>query len=278
MHTTFWYTDIQQSTRVVVRKRLGGGTYGDVYKAQRRDDGEYVAVKRSKVEFDYDIPAADMIREVAILKLLRGHRNILEYKDQEEMRWAIYEYVPRPLNDMIVACPELITAYRYKLIRGLFDGLRFCHRKGVIHRDIKPSNILVDDQTMELKIADFGLSKVVNQKGFRLMTPKVCTIWYRAPELLTGSCTDYGPGIDIWAAGCVTYEIAYAPQTALFPGENDIDMLRRIEDAFRDNRAWLIRITPGTWGYFIRDVLAYSASERLSAEQCLRIMDDYKCS
>jgi cyclin-dependent kinase-like len=57
------------------------------------------------------------------------------------------------------------------------------------------------------------------------MTDYVCTRWYRAPELLIGP-TNYGPAVDIWAIGCIFFELLTG--NALFDGKNEQDMLRLI--------------------------------------------------
>lgn len=94
-----------------------------------------------------------------------------------------------------------------------------CHEK-----DVKPSNMLINDEGI-LKLADFGLTCPYGSPAHRL-TPRVCTQYYRAPELLYGA-DQYGPAIDIWALGCVMAEMM--TKTPLFRGNNsDIDQLRAI--------------------------------------------------
>jgi serine/threonine protein kinase len=78
------------------------------------------------------------------------------------------------------------------------SAIEFCHRHCLIHRDIKPSNLLYDTITGQLKLCDFGLSRIVPQSQSvgtltsiasssnqpQPMTPNVVSLWYRAPELL----------------------------------------------------------------------------------------------
>ena len=78
------------------------------------------------------------------------------------------------------------------------QGIDYMHGKGIFHRDIKPENILVKDTF--IKLADFGSCRGVYSKP--PYTLYIATRWYRAPECLL-DVGNYGPKMDIWAAGCV---------------------------------------------------------------------------
>ena len=69
----------------------------------------------------------------------------------------------------------------------------------------RPQNLLINDRG-ELKLADFGLARI---KSFPTKTysHEVVTLWYRPPDVLLGS-TEYFTPIDIWAVGCIFYEMA----------------------------------------------------------------------
>ncbi|KAJ1640965.1 kinase-like domain-containing protein, partial [Pavlovales sp. CCMP2436] len=87
----------------------------------------------------------------------------------------------------------------------LVRALAHCHRHGVVHRDVKPENLLViNGSPRRAKLCDFGEAVRVREGALR--TEYVSTRWYRAPELLARERT-YGVGIDVWAVGCVAYEM-----------------------------------------------------------------------
>jgi len=69
----------------------------------------------------------------------------------------------------------------------------------------RPQNLLINERG-ELKLADFGLARI---KSFPTKTysHEVVTLWYRPPDVLLGS-TEYSTPIDIWAVGCIFYEMA----------------------------------------------------------------------
>jgi glycogen synthase kinase 3 beta len=93
----------------------------------------------------------------------------------------------------------------------------------VCHRDIKPQNLLVNTQTHQLKLCDFGSAKVL-VKGEPNIS-YICSRYYRAPELIFGA-TNYTPAIDVWSLGCVMAELLLGQP--LFPGESGVDQLVEI--------------------------------------------------
>jgi len=105
----------------------------------------------------------------------------------------------------------------------ILHGLAYLHKAGIVHRDIKPSNILVNVDCT-LRIADMGLARGRSAVDEEL-TDYVVTRWYRAPELLLMP-TGYFEAVDLWSVGCMHVELL--ARKPLFPGDNHIDMLRRI--------------------------------------------------
>lgn len=102
-----------------------------------------------------------------------------------------------------------------KHFRGVCNGLYQLHSIGITHRDLKPENILLKDGVV--KICDFGSSKFLD-KVTRKNTPYVVSRYYRAPELILAS-TLYDESIDIWAVGCILFEMF--ARTPLFPGDSE---------------------------------------------------------
>jgi len=90
-----------------------------------------------------------------------------------------------------------------QIIKSLAEGLHYLHSYGILHRDIKPENILMIDQNedSDVKIADFGLSKLVGP--LQLSNEPFGTLTYLAPEILLKQ--PYGKKVDVWSLGVITY-------------------------------------------------------------------------
>ncbi|VAI91842.1 unnamed protein product [Triticum turgidum subsp. durum] len=82
-----------------------------------------------------------------------------------------YEYLPMgSLHKNLFDGMDWNT--RFKIIKGICQGLLFLHRVGIIHMDLKPQNILLGDD-MEPKIAEFGISRLLDPELTRLNTQDV---------------------------------------------------------------------------------------------------------
>ena len=99
------------------------------------------------------------------------------------------------------------------LLLSLLDALSHAHARGVIHRDIKPGNILLcaaDDPRPGLKLTDFGIAAPLGEhidgeaeEGRLSGTPR-----YMAPEQFQARWRDFGPWTDLYALGCIAYQLA----------------------------------------------------------------------
>lgn len=209
----------------------GEGAYGLVLKCRSRASGELVAVKRFReLESEDEEAARVMQREIDILRSLR-HENIVEMRDvfrDQGVLHIVFEYVEECLVGMLDKHPSgLGSDATRRLTAQLARAVGHCHDRGVIHRDVKPDNVLVSAKDGSVRLCDFGSACRLVPNGGPL-TDYAATRWYRAPELLV-RFDDYGPGVDVWALGCVAAEmLAGRP---LFPGKSDLDQLFMVHDA-----------------------------------------------
>lgn len=166
------------------------------------------------------------LREVKILKELHSPYlvRLLDVFPQKKGICLVFEYMVTDLEAIIKDRSVILTPPDIKrYMQIILKSLEFCHSNWVLHRDIKPNNYLVA-ATGELKLADFGLARLFGSPK-RKLTNQVFARWYRPPELLYGS-TCYGPGVDVWAAGCIFAELLL--RRPWFPGESDVEVLTKI--------------------------------------------------
>ena len=94
------------------------------------------------------------------------------------------------------------------ILYNMLCAVNFLHSANIIHRDFKPGNILIN-RWCQVKICDFGLARTIpdNQdKRKRSMSSHVGSRWFRPPEIILVQ-KQYGKGADMWAIGCVLYEL-----------------------------------------------------------------------
>ncbi|XP_050552516.1 cyclin-dependent kinase 2 homolog [Spodoptera frugiperda] len=101
--------------------------------------------------------------------------------------------------------------------------MAYLHQNRVIHRDLKLENILICKDGY-LKVADFEMAREC-KSPLRQYTPGMCTLWYRAPELLLLS-TEYSTSVDMWSIGCIFAE--FINLWLLFQGKSECDQLKKI--------------------------------------------------
>lgn len=209
--------------------KIGEGTYSNVYKARDLVTGKTVALK--KVRFD-NLEAESikfMAREILVLTRL-NHPNVIKLEGPVTSRmssglYLAFEYMEHDLSGIAARQNGKFTEPQVKcFMRQLLSGLEHCHNHDVLHRDIKCSNLLIDNEG-NLKIADFGLATFYDPERKQVMTNRVVTLWYRAPELLLGA-TSYGIGIDLWSAGCILAELLYGKP--IMPGRTEVEQLHKI--------------------------------------------------
>lgn len=217
--------------------QIGEGTYGAVYRAQHVKTGDKVAIKSIKICQKSDGVPLNALREIKLLKLM-SHRNIVKLRDivcnnpLEEATGIhlIFEYMDHDMTGLMHAVKEgqkglLTVRHKQSYAKQLMLALAYLHKeKNIIHRDLKSSNLLLSSRNV-LKLADFGLARMVDRRQSTKLTTNVVTLWYRPPELLLGA-VHYDTAIDIWSAGCIIGE--FLSGTALFPASTEIKMVDKI--------------------------------------------------
>ncbi|CCH63025.1 hypothetical protein TBLA_0J00250 [Henningerozyma blattae CBS 6284] len=237
-------------------KKLGQGTFGEVYKGVHLETQKQVAIKRILVNLEKDLFPITAQREITILRRL-DHKNIIKLiemiydfppsnnngnsnnnsynsKNQINLPKSFYMILPYMVADLsgVLHNPRIslkICDIKNMMLQ-LLEGMNYIHCMKYMHRDIKAANILID-HTGILKIADFGLSRVYYGSPPNLKYPGgagsgakytsvVVTRWYRAPELVLGD-KYYTTAVDMWGVGCVFAE--FFEKKPILQGKTDVD-------------------------------------------------------
>lgn len=201
--------------------QVGEGAFGKVFKSKDLENNLDVAIKRIPVEVENGIPFT-AYREIKILKK-HTHTNLVKLHDamhEEGFIFLVMDYLPYDLTGLLLSKYKFQPGQVLGLIYQLCQGTAYLHSKNIIHRDIKASNILIDKNGI-LKLTDFGLAR---EQGF-YMTNRVCTLWYRAPELLLGEIK-YTCKVDSWSIGIIFLEmkLGHVP----FKGSNEASQIKEI--------------------------------------------------
>ncbi|XP_063468643.1 cyclin-dependent kinase 10 isoform X2 [Symphalangus syndactylus] len=182
--------------------RIGEGTYGIVYRARDTQTDEIVALKKVRMDKEKDGIPISSLREITLLLRLH-HPNIVELKEvvvgnHLESIFLVMGYCEQDLASLLENMPTPFSEAQVKcIVLQVLRGLQYLHRNFIIHRDLKVSNLLMTDKGC-VKTADFGLARAYGVP-VKPMTPKVVTLWYRAPELLLGTTTQT-TSIDMWVS------------------------------------------------------------------------------
>ena len=193
---------------------LGVGGMATVYLADDLKHHRQVAVKVLKPELAEAMGAERFLREITTTARLR-HPNILPLFDSGERNGVLYYVMPfvdgETLRDRMSRDGALPYADAVRIADEVADALQYAHTRGVVHRDIKPENILLEND--HAIVADFGIAHAARGAGNDKLTMvglSLGTPHYMSPE--QGSGEDVDGRTDLYALGCVTYEmLAGAP-------------------------------------------------------------------
>uniref|UniRef100_A0A915DF96 non-specific serine/threonine protein kinase n=1 Tax=Ditylenchus dipsaci TaxID=166011 RepID=A0A915DF96_9BILA len=190
---------MQQPYQKIVE--IGNGAFGRCFLCK---DSNGTSIVLKKVCDDNN----DAVNEARIISRLK-HKNIVQCFETYRSARSIYmvlEYMEGGNLDALIKAREERsfsdqTVLSYCL--QISGALAYVHSKSIVHRDVKPSNILLDAEYKIVKLADFGIS--VELDDGKQASGRLGTSAYMSPEILEGREFDFKA--DIWALGCVLYEL-----------------------------------------------------------------------
>jgi serine/threonine protein kinase len=193
------------NVRYELMEALGHGSFGDVWKARRLDDGAIIALK---IPRDQEL-GEEMLRREPDLMRAFDHPNIVRvYQCRTIGSWFVIEmeYVDgQNLGEMLdgITRKKPLSYRRILAWTGqILDGLQAIHNAHVVHADIKPQNVLIDARD-NAKLVDFGTSRRI--EDILVWTRRQGTEAYWAPEVAFDSQRSFVS--DIYSVGVMLYEM-----------------------------------------------------------------------
>jgi eukaryotic-like serine/threonine-protein kinase len=269
-----------------VTSQLGEGGMGVVYRARDTKLLRDAALKVLPEHFADDPNRLSMLQREAQLLASLNHPNIAQIYGLEQVGntgCIVMELVEgETLADKLKNGP-LPFDEAMEIAKQIADALASAHEKGIVHRDLKPANIKLTPSGT-VKVLDFGLAKVLSsptQKTDLSMMPTkvsgsvaggiVGTVGYMSPEQARGREVD--ARTDIWAFGCVLYEMLTA--RLAFEAETATDMIAKIVTADPDLNL-LPPNTPPSIRLLLAATLNKNVNQRLQHIGDMRLFLDQK--
>jgi serine/threonine-protein kinase len=181
-----------------------------VHRAHDARHGRDVAVKIMLPSVAESLGAERFLREIETAARLQ-HPHIVPVFDSGNIEGQLFFVMPliegESLRAKLTRERRLDIEEAVRIVREIADALDYAHSEGVVHRDLKPENILMSRG--HALLADFGIARAskarddvaLTQAGVSLGTPA-----YMSPELASGE-TDVGPASDVYALGCILFEL-----------------------------------------------------------------------
>ena len=163
--TSFNYTETEKDPLLNILifkkyrtvKKLGEGSFGNVYKAFY--DDEYYALKMEDISLDYDL----LENEATILNYLQGPNipKFISFSKDKGYNVLVMELLDQSLDNILSKLRRFSVKTVAMLGYQLIKILKYIHDKHIIHRDIKPDNLAMGRKELNgtLYIIDFGLAK-----------------------------------------------------------------------------------------------------------------------
>ena len=254
-------------------KRLGHGSFGQVYEAVYVPTSQLVAIKQIALEDSADVGNGDahvshpqelseIQREIASLTQCQDCERVTRYYGsfvKKYTLWVVMELLDGgsvasllqksgPLSDPAAAviCHELV------------HGLAYLHGQGIIHRDLKAANVLLSTRG-NVKLADFGVAaQLAHRSSWR--NTLVGTPYWMAPEVIRQS--HYDTHADIWSLGITAIELA-----TWHPPFSEHHPMRALFLIPKSPPPTLPETRPSEFAAFVARCLVKRPEERATAEQ-----------
>lgn len=264
-----------------VKRLLGTGGMGSVYKAENTTIGRTVAVKVLHPHLSDDGVALTRFQREARAAAGMQHPHVVQVLDMGVddggAPFIVMEYVRGKSAAQLLRLRGAIAPKRAAHIVGqVLDALEQVHSRGIIHRDLKPENVLLTvHQGREdfAKIFDFGVAAFIESawdaRGPDL-TPTGRTMgtpYYASPEQLLGE-RGHDARVDLYACGVLLYELVTGERP--FQAGNFADLCKAITDTDAPPMRVFRQGIPAPFEDLVRRALAKEADDRFADAAAMR--------
>jgi eukaryotic-like serine/threonine-protein kinase len=265
--------------------QIGAGGMGEVYRAHDTKLGRDVAIKVLPEAFAYDADRLSRFQREAKMLASLNHPNVATIHGLEQSgdtSYLVMELVSgetlaeRVKREGAVPIQEALT-----VAKQIAEALEAAHEKSIIHRDLKPANVKLTPEG-KVKVLDFGLAKAFAGDGANddpsnsptlsaaatMQGTILGTAAYMSPEQARGKSVD--KRTDIWAFGCVLYELLTGKQA--FHGVTTTEILAAVLRGEPDWQA-LPETTPLSIRVLLRRCLQKEMNKRArdAGDACIEI-------
>ena len=253
--------------------RLGRGGMAVVHLARQIDLDRMIALKELSALDSEDPAYARRFLQESRLGGSLSHPAIVhvyDYFEHDGTPFIAMEYVAG--GTMRPHVGHITFAQIIGVLDAMLAALTYAEREGIVHRDLKPENVLVSPEGY-VKIADFGIAKAINRvnpSGFLTATGMaIGTPAYMAPEQAMAGAV--GPWTDLYALGCMAYELFTSTIPFAAPDNQMAMLVRRINEPIPPpdtvNPALPGRLSAWIDGLLARDPEARTRSAETAADE-----------
>ena len=226
-----------QHSEIVLEKKIGSGSFGDVFSGHLRSTGEKIAIKRVKKKIlkqygDYLIKA--FYKEINSMKICSCENSVrlIQNLETENNFNIVMELCD---TDLLCYLNQCSIPFSTDEVRDTFLKLnnvfKIMQKNNIIHRDLKLGNILIKftDKSHKKfipKLSDYGFSKDLNSSNYtatHLGTPATM-----APEIMMG--LPYNAKSDLWSIGSMMYQLHF--KQIPYQGFSEQQILRKIQSNY----------------------------------------------
>lgn len=242
----------QRISEYVLEQKIGGGTFGEVWRAHHHVWTDQMVAIKIPTDPQY---VRNLQREgVAIHGLV--HPNIVRamgFDPYADPPYLTMEFIPGINLRVLIQTRRPTPQDAVAIMKQVVAGLGYAHKQGLVHRDVKPENILVHERAFKdgfnaegvIKVTDFGLGKAAASTvaagsiaySQSLNSPEgkniAGTLDYMAPEARSGS--DVDGRTDLYACGVVLYELLTGerPAGTELPSDLNPNSPKFLDEVFR---------------------------------------------